>query len=307
MRVLITGGLGFVGTQLSYSLISRGHEITVIDHAPGPKPYAPKGVRYISADTTRKGAWQDELNDQDFIFNLAGASVFRKWNKDSKRLILESRVLTTRNLVDALAPRTATSLISASAVGYYGFRGDEELTEESSPGEDFLARVCVEWEREACRATEKGVRVVITRFGIVLGRAGGALREMLSAFEKYVGGPLGSGNQWFSWIHMEDLIRALVFLMHHTEINGPVNCCAPNPVRNKDLASSLGKVLNRPSFVPTPSFLLRMALGEFATVLVEGQRVVPKILMQNAFGFKYPRLPEALENALAVDQIKSDK
>jgi uncharacterized protein len=298
MKVLIAGGLGFVGTQLSIRFLESGHEVTILGHDPTPKPYTPSAARYVSADTTVKGPWQKEVAIHNLIINLVGASIFGRWNAASKKLMYDSRVLTTRNVADAMVPSNESTLLSTSAVGYYGFRNDEMLSEADAPGEDFLAKLSVDWEAEARRAEEKGARVVITRFGIVLGRNGGALQQMISTFEKFVGGPLGSGEQWFSWIHMSDLLDSIMFLVENTGITGPVNCCSPNPVRNKELAKELGKALRRPSFISMPSFMLRAILGEFASVLLEGQRVIPGVLQKHGFEFKYPVLPGALASIL---------
>jgi len=287
MKVLITGGLGFVGTQLSIRLLEKEHQVTVVDHSPEPRNYTPEEVKYVSGDTSEKGAWQKEVEHQDAVINLAGASIFKRWNKKTKKLIYDSRILTTRNVVEAMA-KEGTVLCSTSAVGYYGFRGDEEITEEENPGDDFLAGVCVDWESEARKAADKGVRVAITRFGIVLGKTGGALGQMIPAFKKFVGGPLGSGNQWFSWIHMEDLLNAFMFVFENQDISGPVNFCSPNPVRNRDLAKALGKVLSRPSFLTTPAFMLKLVLGEFGSILLEGQKVMPAKLLKHDFNFHYP-------------------
>jgi hypothetical protein len=192
-------------------------------------------------------------------------------------------------------------LCSTSAVGYYGFRGDEEITEEGASGDDFLASVCVDWENEAEKAADKGARVAITRFGIVLGKTGGALGQMIPAFKKFVGGPLGSGTQWFSWIHMEDLLNAFIFVLENHAISGPVNFCSPNPVRNRDLAKALGQVLKRPSFLTTPGFMLRLVLGEFGSVLLEGQRAVPAKLLKHGFLFQYPDITEALNEVVGKE------
>jgi uncharacterized protein (TIGR01777 family) len=190
------------------------------------------------------------------------------------------------------------SLFSTSAVGYYGFHGDEELDEESPPGNDFLARLAVEWETEALKAQGKGVRVVITRLGIVLGENGGALGQMIPLFKRFLGGPIGSGQQWFSWIHIKDLAEAFAFLIKHPEIRGPVNVCSPSPVKNKDLAKALGRVLHRPSFIPAPGFMVRMVLGEFGSVILKGQRVLPRQLLKNGFTFQYPDIDKALRSIL---------
>jgi len=298
MRVFITGGLGFVGTQLSIRLLKRGHEVTVVDHSPKPKPYTPGQVKYVPADTTIPGAWQEELLKHDAVINLAGASIFQRWNEKTKQLIYNSRIHTTRNVVEAMTGEKGTLLCSTSAVGYYGFQYDEELIEEDSPGDDFLAKVCVDWEKEALKAADKGVRVTITRFGIVLGKTGGALGQMISAFKKFVGGPLGSGNQWFSWIHMEDLLSAFLFVFDNQDIHGPVNVCSPNPVRNRELATALGKALSRPSFFKAPAFMIRLVLGEFGSVVLEGQRVIPAKLLRQGFMFQYSEITEALKEVI---------
>lgn len=298
MKVLITGGLGFIGTQISNRLIEKGHQVTVVDRAPRPTAYTPQAVTYVPADTTIEGAWQEKIAAQDAVVNLAGASIFTRWNDKTKTLIYDSRVLTTRNVVEAMEKNKKALLCSTSAVGYYGFRGDEVLAEEDSPGSDFLAQVCIDWETEANKATEKGARVVITRFGIVLGKTGGALGQMIPAFRRFVGGPLGSGKQWFSWIHMEDLLRAFLFVFDNMDMRGPVNLCSPNPIRNKDLAKALGKVLSRPSFLKTPAFTLRLVLGEFGSILLEGQKVMPAKLLQHGFRFRYPEILGALKEAV---------
>jgi uncharacterized protein (TIGR01777 family) len=299
MKILITGGLGFVGTQLSIRLLDKNHQVSVVDHSPGPKPHTPKGVRYIFGDTTRAGAWQAEVEKHDAIISLAGASIFRRWSDQTKKLIYDSRILTTQNVVDALPNENGALLCSTSAVGYYGFRGDEEIAEEDTPGDDFLARLCYDWEGEASKATAKGSRVVIPRFGIVLGKTGGALGQMIPAFKAFVGGPLGNGDQWFSWIHMEDLLSALLFIFEEESLSGPVNLSAPNAIRNKDLAIALGKVLSRPSFLKAPGFAVRTMLGEFGDVLLKGQRVLPKKLLDGGFTFHYPDITEALQEVIA--------
>ena len=300
MKVVITGGLGFIGTQLSTRLLERGHQVTVVDYSPKPKPSTPREVKYVSADTTVPGAWQEEVEIQDAVINLAGTSIFRRWNDETKQLIYDSRILTTRNVVEAMDKEKGALLCSTSAVGYYGFRGDEELTEDDSPGNDFLAKVCVDWEKEAQKAADKGVRVALTRFGIVLGKTGGVLGQMIPAFRKFVGGPLGSGRQWFSWIHMEDLLRVFLFVFDNEDIHGPVNFCSPNPIRNRGLAKALGKVLSRPSFLTVPGFMLRVVLGDFGSVLVEGQRVVPTKLLKHGFVFEYPEIMGALQEVMGV-------
>ena len=298
MKVLITGGLGFVGTQLSIRLLQRGYQVTVVDHSPEPHEHTPAKVHYLPADTTVRGSWQEQVAAQDGIINLAGASIFNRWDDKTKKVMYDSRVLTTRHVVEAIPKKEEMVLCSTSAVGYYGFRGDEEIVEDGTPGDDFLAGLCVDWEDEASKAACKGVRVTISRFGIVLGKTGGALGQMIPAFKRYVGGPLGSGNQWFSWIHMEDLLNAFLFVLDNQAISGPVNFCSPHPVQNRELAKALGKVLGRPSFLTTPAFMLKLVLGEFGSVLLEGQRVIPGKLLQHGLTFRYPNIAGALEEVI---------
>lgn len=298
MKILMTGGTGFVGTQLFNRLSQDGHEITILTRSLKGAKKALPGISYLEGDPTQKGPWQQSIKDHDAVINLAGASIFSKWTDEHKRAIRESRVFTTQNIVEGIPTHRDPpfTFFSTSAVGYYGFRGDEELSEESPPGTDFLARIAVEWEEEAFKASDKGVRVVITRFGIVLGEKGGALGQMIPLFKKYIGGPIGSGKQWFSWVHIKDLTEAFIFLIKHPEISGPVNLCAPNPVRNRDLARALGEVLHRPSFMPAPGFMIKLVLGEFGSVILEGQRVIPKKLMEKGFVFSYPDIRQALQS-----------
>jgi uncharacterized protein (TIGR01777 family) len=297
VKILITGGTGFVGTQLTSRLVEDGHEVTILTRSlKGAKGSLPR-VSYLEGDPTKKGPWQEAIKNHDAIINLAGASIFSKWTEEQKKAIRESRVKTTQNIVEGIPtdPSKKISLFSTSAVGYYGFCGDEELTEDSPPGKDFLARIAVEWEGEALKAEEKGARVVITRFGIVMGEKGGALSQMIPLFKKYIGGPIGTGKQWFSWVHIRDLAETFAFLLKHPEISGPVNVCSPNPVRNKDLAKALGKALHRPSFIPAPAFMVKLVLGEFGSVILEGQRVIPRKLLDSGFVFQYPDIEKALQ------------
>ncbi len=297
MKILITGGTGFVGTQLTSRLIKDNHEVTILTRSlKGAKGSSP-GVSYLEGDPTRNGPWQEAIKNHDALINLAGASIFSKWTEEHKKAIRESRVNTTQNIIEGIPPQSQKgfTLFSTSAVGYYGFHKDEELIEESPPGNDFLARIAVEWEGEALKAREKGARVVITRFGIVLGEKGGALGQMIPLFEKYIGGPIGSGRQWFSWVHIKDLTEAFAFLLKHPEISGPVNVCSPNPVRNRDLAKALGKALHKPSFMPAPGFMVKWVLGEFGSVILEGQKVIPRRLLESGFTFQYPDIDAALK------------
>jgi hypothetical protein len=233
------------------------------------------------------------------VINLAGASIFVRWTETNKKIIRNSRVLTTQNVVTALAAasdRQTKLLLSTSAIGYFGDRGDEELLDDSPPGIDFLAQLAQEWEAEALKAQDLGLRVVITRFGIVLGRGGGILEKLVPLFKSFVGGPVGSGKQWFSWIDQSDQLRAFVFVLEHPDLVGPINFTAPNPVRNAELARALGKVLNRPSWMPAPGFMVKMAMGEFAEVILGGQKVLPKKLQDAGFIYEYPTIEAALRH-----------
>ncbi len=292
------GGTGFVGRELTSRFVREGHEIVVVTRSVKGSRETPKGISYLQGDPTQRGPWQKAVPKCDVIVNLAGASIFSRWSEEYKELIRESRILTTRNIVEAIPPEKEITLFSTSAVGYYGFHRDQELDEGSPPGDDFLARVAMEWEREALKANEKGARVVITRFGIVLGESGGALGQMIPIFKKYIGGPIGSGRQWFSWIHIRDLAEAFVFLIKHPEVSGPVNVCSPYPVKNRDLAKALGKALHRPSFLPAPGFMVKLVLGEFGSVILDGQRVLPRNLLEHGFVFQYPDIDKALQSII---------
>jgi uncharacterized protein (TIGR01777 family) len=295
MKVFIVGGTGFVGVNLANRLLARGDDVTVMGRDPGRPRGLDPAVAVVSGDATIAGDWQRQLAGHQTVVNLAGASIFTRWTDEAKKAIRDSRILTTRNVVDALASGGGATLISTSAVGYYGFRGDEVLGEDAAPGGDFLARLCVDWEAEAMRARERGVRVVITRFGIVLGPGGGVLGQMAPMFRAFVGGPLGSGRQWFSWVHVEDLFRALVHLAGRTESLGAYNLTAPEPVTNRTLTRELARVLHRPAFLPAPAFAVRLVLGEFGDVLLKGQRVLPRRLVAEGFHFGYPAFGAAVE------------
>jgi hypothetical protein len=299
MKIFMTGGTGFVGTYLAKRLISEGHTVTILTQAVSGTELKLTGLSYLMGNPTTKGKWQEAVRDHDAIINLAGASIFSRWTPEQKKILLSSRIETTSNLFASL-PDSAEHItfFSTSAVGYYGFHEDEELIESSPSGEDFLAKLAHDWEQMALRAQDKGARVIITRFGIVLGKNGGALGQMIPLFKYFLGGPLGSGRQWFSWVHMHDLAEAFIFLFNQKEISGPVNLCSPNPVRNKELADAIGKVLQRPSFIPTPGFMIRLILGEFGDVLLKGQRVIPRRLMESGFKFRYPDIEEALKNIM---------
>ncbi len=298
MDVLVTGGLGFVGRHLTRALAGAGHGVTVVDlpRSPGRSKGKAAEFAYLGADTTLPGEWQKAVSGAEAVVNLAGANIFRRWNGAYKRKLRDSRVLTTRNVADALAPGAV--LVSTSAAGYYGWRKDEILDEDAPAGDDFLARLCVDWEAEALKARARGCRVVVTRFGVVLAPGGGALGIMVPIFKAGMGGPLGNGNQWFSWVHGADLAAGILFALENRDLAGPVNLCSPNPLTNRDFTKALGAVLRRPAVAPAPAFAVRLFLGEFGDALLHGQRMVPKRLLEHGFRFRFPDVRAALKDIL---------
>jgi uncharacterized protein len=301
MKIFVTGGTGFVGGYLARRLAEGGHEVSIVTRSAGRAPFVARGVSFIQGDPCFPGPWQQRVPEHDMVINLAGRSIFARWNEKTKQDIINSRVLTTRRVVEALRQnREEKLLISGSAVGYYGSRKDDAaLDEGSAPGTDFLAEVGKRWEAEALQAENYGVRVVLARLGIVLGQGGGALEKMIPAFSRWLGSPLGSGSQWFSWIHLEDILRIVVFVMNNRQLSGPVNFTAPNPVTNRELTKAVAGALEKPLFLPSvPGFLLRSILGEFGSVLLDGQRVIPKRLLDEYFAFRFPTLDVALKDLL---------
>ncbi len=301
MNVFMTGGSGFVGSTLTRELTQRGHRVTILTRRIRAGHLLPEGASFLEGNPTAKGPWQKRAAEHEVFINLAGRSIFGRWTDETKKDLRESRILTTENLVEAMQGRRGkeTHFFSTSAVGYYGFHGDEELTEESPAGRDFLATLAVDWESEARRAEAVGARVVLCRFGVVLGRKGGMLGQVAPIFRLFLGSPLGSGRQWFSWIHEKDLAGVFLFLMDHPGVRGPVNCTAPEPVRNCEMTKILGEVLGVPTFMPpVPGFVLRWVKGEFGSVVLEGQRVLPRRLQAAGFTFRFPRLREALQDLL---------
>lgn len=301
MLVFMTGGTGFVGKSLTKALTAKGHEVTILTRPGEGRPPLPAGARCLEGDPTRRGPWQERAAANEAFINLAGASIFSRWTERRKRELLESRVLTTRNLVEAIRDRRKGNahLLSTSAVGYYGFHDEGDLHEGNGPGGDFLARLAVEWEAEAERARETGARVAICRFGIVLGKGGGALEPLERLFRLYAGSPVGNGRQWFSWIHEDDLARIFLYLMERTDLDGPFNCTAPGPVRNVEFTRALAAALRVRAFLPpVPGFLMRLVLGEFGGVILKGQKVMPGRLLKEGFHFRFPDLPSALEDLL---------
>lgn len=304
MKIFITGGTGFFGSTLTEALSTKGHHITVLTRSLKHRPSAREGVTFLEGDPTSPGPWQGRVPEHEAIINLAGATIFCHWNKKAKEKIFNSRILTTQNLVNSLRKirGETTTLLSASAVGYYGFRREEKVDEDSPSGDDFLATVCANWEKEAEKVRDFGVRVTLCRFGIILGREGGTLTLMRKVFVSYLGSRFGNGRQWFSWIHEQDLARIFLYLLEEKQLEGPLNCTSPHPVRNKELTKHLSKSLGKPVIMPpVPGFALRMILGEFALILLKGQRVHPKRLLEVDFSYRFPSLNEALENLLSPE------
>jgi len=301
MNIFITGGTGFVGSNLATRFSAQGHKVTILTRLIREGRSVPDGVSFLEGDPAEKGPWQKSVPEHEAIINLAGASIFSLWTKRRKRLIRDSRVQTTLNLVEALSERKGreTLLISTSAVGYYGFHGDEALDESSAPGNDFLASIAKEWETTALKGKAFGARVVLCRFGIVLGANGGALSRMILPIKWYLGSPLGNGRQWFSWIHEQDLADVIIYLIEQQHLSGPINCTAPYPVTNRDMTMAMAEALNRPVLMPpVPAFMIKLILGEFASTLVCGQKVLPKRLLDMGFRFKFPNIREALNDLL---------
>jgi len=306
MRVFLTGGTGLVGNRLIQRLQKRQDKVVLLTRRPevARQKFGPT-VTVVEGDPTKPGAWTDSVADCEAVINLAGENVFgRRWSEDFKNQLRDSRIKATENVVQALtknrsANSAARTLVNASAIGYYGFHSDEELTEESPPGNDFLAKLCVDWEEAALAAEPAGVRVAIVRIGIVLDKEGGALAKLLTPFKLFAGGPAGSGKQWMSWIHHDDLVGLFLLALDKPEAAGPINGTAPNPLTNREFARALGRALHRPSFFPTPGFGLRLLLGEVAEVIVNGQRVLPRKALALGYKFRFPLIDAALTDVLA--------
>ena len=300
MRVFVTGGTGLIGTRLVRQLLKRGDQPVVLSRRPetAAKLFGP-ACTVVSGDPTQAGAWADAVADCDAVINLAGENVFgRRWNAEVKALLRDSRVRATQNVAEALsrqAPGRPRTLVNASAIGYYGPHGDEELTEDSPPGDDFLARLCIDWEKEARAVEAAGVRCVTVLVGVVLDKEGGALAKLLPPFKLGGGGPVGGGKQWMSWIHHEDMTGLFLLALDNAEARGPLNGTAPGPVTNRDFSKALGRALHRPAFMPMPGFALRVLVGAAAEVVLTGQRVLPQLAQRLGYVFKYPTVGAALQ------------
>jgi uncharacterized protein (TIGR01777 family) len=305
MKIAITGATGFVGSRLIEKLRDRGHQILVLtrNSAKAKKVFpnsAFPNLETIEYNPKESGDWQQAISGCDAVINLAGEPISERWTPQHKIEIMESRQLGTRKIVEAIkqAESKPEVLINSSAIGYYGTSETATFDESSASGSDFLAQVCQQWEAEAEKVKEAGVRLVIIRTGIVLGN-GGALGKMVGPFKMFAGGPIGSGRQWFSWIHRDDLVNLIMEALKRSDMEGVYNGTAPNPVKMAQFCQTLGDVLHRPSWLPVPDFALELLLGDGAKVVLEGQQVLPKKTQSAGFQYQYPTLKPALTEILA--------
>jgi uncharacterized protein (TIGR01777 family) len=303
MSIVIAGGSGFLGTALTRALIADGHDVTILTRQRAAPPPAQARISVVPwTPDGNVGSWATAVNGATAVINLAGESIAaRRWSAAQKQKLRDSRLLATRSLTSAIrqAARPPAAFISGSAVGYYGDRGGETLTEASGPGTDFLAGLAKDWEAAASEAAQL-TRVVLVRTGIVLDRRGGALPKMLPPFQMFVGGPLGSGTQYMPWIHKDDWVRMVSWMTTADGARGPVNATSPTPVTNAEFSKALGRALKRPSLLPAPAFALRIALGEMAdALLLSGQRALPVRATDLGFTFRYSQIDEALTSVLA--------
>lgn len=303
MRITVTGATGMLGRQLVGELLDRGDEVTVLsrDAARAERLFDGRAQTAAWADPKGEQPPAEALSGRDAVVHLLGEPVAQRWTDDSRREIRDSRVLSTRNLVAALrdlpASERPSALVSQSASGYYGPRGDEPVTESEPPGDDFLARVCVDWEAAAREAEALGVRVALPRTGVVLSDSGGALEKMLPPFRLGVGGPVAGGRQYVPWIHTDDVAGALVFCVDNAGAEGPLNLAAPEPVTNAELSKALGRVLHRPALAPVPGLAVKLLYGDMAQIVTTGVRAVPSRLGELGYEFRQPGLEAALRLA----------
>jgi hypothetical protein len=296
MNIVITGGTGFIGRSLVELLLGRGDSVVVLTRRSRP-PAGNRNLSFEQWDGTTTGSWERRIDGADAVINLAGENLSgKRWSARRKEAMRESRIGTTRSIVAAIggAKKKPSVLLSASGVGYYGDVVEGDVTEDSPKGTGYLADLCRDWETEAMKAAASGVRVVTLRTGVVLGRNGGALKKMLLPFNLFAGGPLGTGRQWFPWIHLEDEVGIILYSLVNSGIAGPVNLAAPEPVTMAQFCKALGKAMHRPSWAPVPGFVLKVALGEMAGIVLTGQRAVPKKAIDAGYTFKNPTLAGAL-------------
>lgn len=297
MKCIVSGGSGFIGRRLVEKLLGAGHYVAVWSREPGRETRDAVGAFYW--DPLGPEPAEESLTNYDAVFHLAGEPVAQRWTAEAKQKIRDSRVLGTKRLIDAIAKveHKPSILICASAIGFYGSRGDEELDEKSAAGSGFLADTCRDWEQEADRATDLGLRVVKLRIGVVLGPDGGALAAMLPAFRAFLGGTMGDGRQWMSWIHVEDVASMAKWAME-SDVSGVVNAVAATPVRNSKFTSTLGKALGKPAFLRVPGAILHAGMGEMSEVVLSSARVLPNVALAKEFGWKFRELEPALQDCV---------
>ena len=296
MKIFILGGTGFIGQHLAKGFLRAGYEVILLVRSNKSLLRVPSGATAILGGPLKGGDWQGVAKDADIIINLVGEAIFHRWTEEYKKLLLESRIESTRRAVECLSKDKI--LFNASAVGYYGDRGEEELDESSTPGEGFAAKLCIAWEEEALKGLEKEGKVYITRFGIVLGKGGGMLKTVLPIFKLGLGGKLGSGKQWFPWVHVEDIFQGILFLIDKKAEPGIYNFVSPNPIRNSEFTKILAKVLKRPAIFSLPKFALKLVYGELADVIMASTKVIPRKLLNLGYQFRYPDFEKALITSL---------
>ncbi|QPW50421.1 TIGR01777 family protein [Bacillus thuringiensis] len=298
MKIAISGGTGFIGKYLSTFFIQKGYTVYILTRKNKIETSNPH-LQYVQ--------WTPDLptfplSSIDIVINLAGESINSRWTKKQKEAILNSRIQATRGLIKQLQTLSTKphTFINASAIGYYGTSETESFTEQQeTPGNDFLAETVFLWEQEACKARSLEIRTIYARFGVILGADGGALPKMLLPYQFYIGGTIGSGNQWLSWIHIDDVVRMIDFIIHKEEINGPLNITAPLPIRMKEFGETMATIMRKPHWLPVPSFILHALLGEMSILVLEGQHVLPSKAIEHGYQYTFPTIDHALQNILS--------
>ena len=308
MRIIVTGGTGFIGHALVQTLVRDGHAVTVLTRHAGSAKKILGTTKVVGWNPTVSGAWEQEFAGIDAVINLAGEPIADgRWTESRKRNITQSRIDVTKAIVEALRAHSTgpCTLINASGIGYYGTSNGISIYETVGVGDGFLADLCVKWEGEARRAEDFGIRVVRLRLGMVLENDGGALAKMVLPFRLFLGGPIMPGTQWVSWIHRQDVIGLIQWALSHPNVTGAVNAVSPDPVTMRTLCRTLGQVLNRPSWLPVPEYILRVGLGELGTVMTTGQRVFPQAALQGGYTFRHPTLEVALRAVFSHPETRS--
>lgn len=300
-KILVTGGTGFIGRKVCDTLHNKDYDVNVVSRNPEKAKTKLEAVGEIYGWNPESEQLPTEaISEAEAVIHLAGETIAGRWNTEKKQRIRDSRVLSTRNLVESCANAESKPkvLICASAIGLYGDSGDNSFTEETPPGTDYLAEVCKEWETEAYKASELGIRVVTVRIGLVLGLGGGMLQQILTPFKIGIGGKLGSGQQWMSWIHVDDVVGIILHALENDSITSALNATAPVPVRNIDFTKALGSVLRKPTFLPVPRFGLKLMMGEFADFVLLSQKVLPEKTVASGYEFQFTTIDSALSNLL---------